>query len=152
MPSRCAATLPPLPDQVIDNTVGSIGAIVQHGFQPAHGAVDKGFQLAGERGIEVHDQHLDHRGANILDAQRQFLLHQVQCRPQAHARSAHPQWYRDDADQVDAQAHPFEEIDFLLVMNFWITPTVSMMVSITAMMLRITGKLPATVLRRSKVT
>ena len=59
----------------------------------------------------MHDQHLDQRATDILGAGRQFLPGQVQRRPQAHAHSvARP---RGDADQVDAQAHPLQEIDFL---------------------------------------
>ena len=37
-------------------------------------------------------------------------------------------------------------------MVFWTSPTTSMTASIKAMMLPITGRLPATVLRRSSVT
>ena len=41
---------------------------------------------------------------------------------------------------------------FLSSMVFWTSPTTSMTASIKAMMLPITGRLPATVLRRSSVT
>ena len=90
---------------------------MQQTGQIAHRAVDKFFDLPGQRGIEVHDQHLDQRGADILGAGPQLLPGQVQRRPQAHARRAHRR-HRDHAGQVDAQADPVQKIDFFIVDGF----------------------------------
>ncbi|AVR96251.1 hypothetical protein [Pseudoduganella armeniaca] len=99
-------------DQVVD-AVGHLGAFVQDAGQPAHRPIDEGLELAGQPGVEVYDQHFDQRGADILHAHGQLLPRQMQGRAQAHARCARCR-QRHHADQVDAQADPGQELDFLL--------------------------------------
>ena len=85
--------------------------VVQDAGQLALRLLHEVVDLADDGGVQVPHQHVDQAIAQHGPrALAQLLAHQRQRGPQAHARRRHGRRRGQHADQVDAQAHPVDEL------------------------------------------